>query len=128
MARTQARAGWDLDFRWGKESENKLREIFGGEGITIEVKRDSQALRTGNIFIEVSHLTYDKNYEKPSGISVSEADVWAIEWREDRWMFLPREHLMEYVNRAKKEGRMKWGGDYNRSYGALIPLKWMVKE
>lgn len=100
--------------------EKKLAGILGNG--KIELKSENwQWERTGNICIE-----YQQN-GKPSGIAVTEADIWCHELRrEDRtlvYLFFPVERLKELARQAIKAGRSRIGGDGGRFKVALIAIK-----
>lgn len=114
-----ANAGFDLDLKEGQYSENELSKAlsFG----KVEVKRDKKCADTGNLFVEYRYKGF------ASGISVSTADYWAFEYCDGNWLLVPLERLKTLARRAFSEGRIKAGGDYNRSIGVLIPIEWMVR-
>jgi hypothetical protein len=109
-------SSFTYDLKLGEESEDWAKELFEGK-VKIEVKVDSAAHRTGNIFIEV----YSRG--KHSGISTTTADFWvykihrydsAIIISVDRLKFLVKRHF---------NGEFKKGGDNDSSLGVVIPLK-----
>ena len=67
---------FDVDLDFGKVYEEKIRDLFEGEGsIEVKTERDIWA-DTGNMAIEIRYKG------KPSGISHTEAD-WFIYWYRD---------------------------------------------
>ena len=61
---------FDIDLNFGQIYEEKIRELFEGEGsIEVKTERDIWA-DTGNIAIEI------RSRGKPSGLSITEAKWW----------------------------------------------------
>lgn len=84
-------------------------------GQTIECKKDLKSKYTGNIVIEF------ECYDKPSGISVSTADYWAIQfYHGGKWKY---GFVATDVLRKECEGLMKiTGGDDMSSQMYLMPV------
>jgi hypothetical protein len=108
-----AREGFDIDLRDGECSERSLEHIirFG----TVEVKRDEKCRQTGNIFIEFSQKG------RPSGIAVTTADFWAIEFADDCYVLIPTRKLKALARSIWKTKGHVNGGDYNNYCGVLVP-------
>ena len=87
----------------------------------IECKSDRLAIETGNVFIEYAQ------YGRPSGIAITTADYWAIEYDKNCWIFLPTLVLKTIARRAY---RYKWrrrpGGDNDKFDGVVVPIQWLV--
>ena len=91
---------FDIDLDFGQIYEEKIRNLFEGEGsIEVKTERDIWA-DTGNAAIEI------KSRGKPSGISITNAKWWihvfTIE-KDVKFM------LMFRVDKLKKEGRYNEG-------------------
>lgn len=118
-----SRAGFDVDLLIGQAAEGKLAELLKSKGVdtpvTIEVKSDHGAWKTGNVFVEYEYRG------SPSGISTSEADYWAFEC-DGTYYIVTSSRLQALVEAARKEGRHTNGGDYGRSLGALVPTAWFA--
>ena len=114
-----ARSGFDLDLRHGEAREDALVYIL--LKARVECKSDSQCKTTGNVFLEY------KLKGKPSGLSVTTADWWAIEYDTDSWLIMPTWRLKEAAKKAYKAGKVVRGGDCDQSEGVLIPIEWLVK-
>lgn len=123
MTKGISRAGFTVDLLIGQAAEGKLAELLKAKGVdtpvTIEVKSDHGAWKTGNVFVEYEYRG------KPSGISTSEADYWAFEC-DGTYFIVSSSRLKALVEAAKREGRWAQGGDYGRSYGALVPTAWFA--
>lgn len=69
---------FDIDAEVGRQGEMFCLDVqqafVGGR---VEVKRDTVAASTGRVFVEFE-CTPRGGYSRPSGIAVSEADVWAF--------------------------------------------------
>jgi hypothetical protein len=68
---------FDLDFAYGHEGEQLVREILTG-GLTVEVKRDRRWVHTGNIYIETSFYSRSTYNWIQSGLMTTKADRWAF--------------------------------------------------
>lgn len=115
------RAKFDLDLRNGEEWEGFFQGIV--KSGKIECKRDKLAHKTGNIFIEY------RCRGKPSGLSVTEAEWWAIGIENINgdietailasvpWLKSKCKQIAEKHPRRKIRG-----GDDNASQGILLKL------
>jgi len=83
--------------------------------LKFEVKSDRMAPRTGNVAIEL------ECNKKPSGLSVTEAQIWIYQIGEDFW-WVPTEDLKAYAKDDKYNHKIVMGGDGNRSKLLLIPF------
>lgn len=116
---------FDLQLGQAILHEHALAAILG-DG-KIELKSETwQWEQTGNICIE--YLCDDK----PSGISVTEADVWVHELRRDDaalvYLMFPIERLKALARDAIRNGYSRSGaGDGGRFTVALIRLKDVLK-
>lgn len=112
--------GFDLDLRFGTARENALRQVLGE--VRVEVKSDRRARETGNVFVEL----FQAGGKQPSGLNVTEAEVWAFEVHDDRWVIIPTTHLRDLAARAWSENRWMRAGDNDNS-GVLVPVRWLVQ-
>lgn len=111
---------WDIAVEKGEAAEGTLAGLLGE--CTIEVKRDSLAHVTGNVFVELHCKGRD------SGLNVTTADWWAFAiddtfGRIARIVLVPTDRLRLLA----LERRTVYGGDENRSFGALVPLADLAK-
>jgi hypothetical protein len=124
---------FDLQLSASLLRERALGEIFlhatfdGTRPVNIELKSETwQWEQTGNICIEY------RQGGQPSGIAVTQADVWVHELRRDGrtlvWLMFPIERLKELARKAYAEGRYcESGGDGGRFCNVLIPLSEILK-
>ena len=119
-------ANFDIDLKFGKIYEEKVRNIFEGEGkIEVKTERDIWAT-TGNMAIEIR---YDG---RMSGISTTEATWWAHVFTIDGEMkfviIFKVEKLKKYIKKllSMKLARIVDGGDDHKSEIVLIPVKYIV--
>jgi len=70
--RGKAESRWDINKAEGEIAERSLLKLLSSNDATIEVKRDFKVGSTGNVAIE------GEARGKPSGISVTEAEWWAL--------------------------------------------------
>lgn len=118
MAVQLAREGFDLDLRHGQAREQALvHELLGSR---VEVKSDARCRHTGNLFVEYRHRGV------PSGVSATIAQRWAFEYDDDCWLIVPTDRVRDLARRALAEDRRALGGDFDRSEGALVPVRWFV--
>lgn len=68
---------FDLDLAYGQQGELFVADIRDGlrDG-TVEVKRDGQFARTGNLYVEFECLRQGRY--RPSGLTTTEAKVWVF--------------------------------------------------
>ena len=113
---------FDLDLNFGQIYEEKVRDIFEGDG-SIEVKTERDIWqKTGNIAIEIRYRG------KPSGISSTDAKWWIHILSNDNDI---ETALMFKVEKLKKKikqmvmlgmAKVVIGGDNNNSEIVLLPI------
>ena len=113
---------FDLDLNFGQIYEEKVRNIFEGDG-SIEVKTERDIWqKTGNIAIEIRYRG------KPSGISSTDAKWWIHILSNDNDI---ETALMFKVEKLKKKikqmvmlgmARVVIGGDNDNSEIVLLPI------
>ena len=113
---------FDLDRNFGQIYEEKVRDIFEGDG-SIEVKTERDIWqKTGNIAIEIRYRG------KPSGISSTDAKWWIHILSNDNDI---ETALMFKVEKLKKKikqmvmlgmARIVVGGDNDNSEIVLLPI------
>lgn len=118
-------SNFDIDLNFGKIGENKVVNMFEGNG-SIEVKTERGSWqKTGNIAIEVKYKG------KPSGLSTTKAKTWIHLLSQD--LNILGGFIFE-VNKLKKRvkdltilkrARIVKGGDNNDSTIVLLPIKEM---
>ena len=117
---------FDIDLNFGQIYEEKIRELFEGEGsIEIKTERDIWA-DTGNIAIEI------RSRGKPSGLSTTEAKWWIQVFTVDgdvKFMLMFRvDNLRKavkylYINELAPKIN---GGDDNTSELILVPISTLL--
>jgi hypothetical protein len=110
-------SSFTYDLHLGEQAETWAKELFGS--CKVEVKNDSMAHKTGNMFIEV----YSRN--KPSGISTTEADYWLYKIN-DSAIIISTPKLKELVRKFYRENGFTKGGDSDTSLGVLVPLIYLL--
>ena len=113
---------FDLDLNFGQIYEEKVRDIFEGDG-SIEVKTERDIWqKTGNIAIEIRYRG------KPSGISSTDAKWWIHILSNDNdietALMFKVEKLKQKIKRMVMIGMAKIvvGGDNDDSEIVLIPI------
>jgi len=116
---------FDLDFRHGVEGEGMLFDLI--KNGRVEVKRDRESWRTGNVAVE--YMCKDK----PSGISVTDAEWWAFILDNEigtphAIIIVPLWHLKYLAKRCARQGKKVMGGDDNASKMILVPKADLLKH
>lgn len=113
---------FDLDLNFGQIYEEKVRDIFEGDG-SIEVKTERDIWqKTGNIAIEIRYRG------KPSGISSTDAKWWIHILSNDNdietALMFKVEKLKKKIKQMVKLGMAKVviGGDNDNSEIVLLPI------
>tara|TARA_R100000734_G_C3318204_1_gene112121 strand:+ start:1384 stop:1764 length:381 start_codon:yes stop_codon:yes gene_type:complete len=117
---------FDIDLDFGKVYEEKIRELFEGDGsIEVKTERDIWA-DTGNVAIEI------KSRGKPSGISTTEAKWWihnfTIEGDMKFSMIFKVDKLRKAIRHmyANELASIVKGGDDNTSELVLAPISTLI--
>lgn len=117
---------FDIDLDFGKVYEDKIRELFEGDGsIEVKTERDIWA-DTGNVAIEI------KSRGKPSGISTTEAKWWihnfTIEGDMKFSMIFKVDKLRKAIKHmyANELASIVKGGDNNTSELVLAPISTLI--
>lgn len=115
---------FDMDLREGKARENAFVHVLLRS--RVEHKRDKKAARTGNIAVEIAQLCSDGEH-RPSGVMVTNAEFWAVEFAPECWILLPTEYVRRLAKRGQQEDRHRWIGDGQNHLNVLVPIEWFVK-
>jgi len=117
---------FDIDLNFGQIYEEKIKELFEGEGsIEVKTERDIWA-DTGNIAIEI------RSRGKPSGLSITEAKWWIQVFTVDKDV---KFMLMFRVDKLRKAVKYLYinelapkinGGDDNTSELILVPISTLL--
>lgn len=117
---------FDIDLDFGKVYEEKIKELFEGDGsIEVKTERDIWA-DTGNVAIEI------KSRGKPSGISTTEAKWWihnfTIEGDMKFSMIFKVDKLRKAIKHmyANELASIVTGGDNNTSELVLAPISTLI--
>lgn len=121
MSKGLSRSGFDIDLREGEAREAALAKALSKVGYLIEHKSDHKARATGNVFIEY------RQKGRPSGIQVTTADFWAIEFDTNAWVILETSRLKWLAREAWKAGRRVVGGDNDQYEGVLVPVAQLTR-
>ena len=113
---------FDLDLNFGQIYEEKVRDIFEGDG-SIEVKTERDIWqKTGNIAIEIRYRG------KPSGISSTDAKWWIHILSNDNDIETALMFKVEKLNKKIKQmvmlgmAKVVVGGDNDNSEIVLLPI------
>ena len=108
------------DLKVGQIAEQSLGNLLDYK--KIEVKKDLQASKTGNIFIEYF------SRGKPSGLSTTESDYYCYFITDTRLFLIETVDLKKICRRYIGTKRDILGGDLNTSKGILLPLIDLINE
>ena len=121
------RPQFDHDMKVGEIYEAELKDILACK---IEVKTEVGPWRsTGNAFIEYARKLHRFTDEtEPTGISVTESPFWAHILTMPRGgvyriILIPTTVLKMMFDKYYDAGQFTLGGDDNRTWGVLIPLR-----
>ena len=119
---------FDIDLPIGQAREELVKQLLTDVvGVKIEVKTDFKVSDTGNVAIE---------YEcrgKPSGISITQADWWAIVLDGDRFsseviVLIKTDRLKGIARKHFVLGKVVSGGDDNVSKMVLVPVIELIES
>lgn len=120
-------------FAIGKTGENRLKEILqsfglesessshkdrydydvrffmGGRALSVEVKYDLYAKKSGNVAIEY----YNTKLGKPSGITVTKAELWSFVFFDKSTYITSTDMLKDYITHHHPVKSVSDGGDKN---------------
>lgn len=109
------RSQFDIDLAFGQARESAFYEAV--TNARVECKSDQKARITGNLAIEIAQ----GSQRKPSGIAVSNAAWWAIEYDDDFWLTMRRSRLLDITRAVYKDNGSIIGGD-NKNELVLVPI------
>ena len=123
-----ALSNFDIDLQFGKIYEEKVRDIFEGDG-SIEVKTERDIwVTTGNMVLEIRH---NGNL---SGLSSTDAKWWMHVFTSDGdikfAIMFKVETLKKYVKKliGMNMAKIVTGGDDDKSELVLVPVKYVVSK
>ena len=121
---------WDIDWEIGTNGELFVVDLIQSlkDGARVETKTDMWAAKSGNLYIEYS-CRYFGEY-KPSGISVTKAEVWALVLATEVVVFAPVDRLKAVARYYYVIGRRKPGGmkGSHPTWGVLIPMQSLLRD
>lgn len=126
MADGIARSGWDIDLLDGKAREDAFAHVLCQA--RVEVKSDHKCRETGRLFVEIRQRGKADGKWRLSGLAVTQADWWAFEVHDDRWLVVPTWQLKAIAKRVweRDPKAVRRGGDFNGYEGVLVPLQALV--
>lgn len=113
------RPEFDIRLAEGEVREKRLREILTSK--TIEVKADLMCRKTGNVLIE-----YCQGQSTISGIAVTSADFWAIEFQDDVFLLIPTDALRKIARNFYRAPEYRVDCGDNNNKGVKIPIVGLV--
>lgn len=126
MANGLARSGFDKDLAFGESKESVFVKAL--QSVRVECKADQKCRKSSNIAIEIRQGSNVRGKGKPSGLSVTDAEWWAIEYADDCWIFLRTSKLKTIARACMQNRGTVMGGDDNRFELILIPIELLVAQ
>lgn len=114
---------FDTDLLEGKARQDAFARLLCTA--RFEHKRDYLAKDTGNIAVEFQTRKGDEIVA--SGISITTAEWWVVEYDDDCRLVVPTEHVKRLARLAIKANKSAWIGDGNNHRNALVPFHWFLK-
>lgn len=125
MAEGLAREGWDKDLRFGEARETAFVQAL--TNCHVECKSDQKLRAYGNVAFEVRQGSTLLGRGRPSGISTTLSNWWAVEYDDDCWLVMRTSLAKARVRLAANDRRnRKMGGDGGRFELVLVPVGWLV--
>lgn len=115
---------FDIDLREGQAREDAFVHVFLRS--KVEHKRDKKAARTGRVAIEIAQ-TLRTGETVDSGVMVTTAGYFAIEFAPECWIVLPTEYVRRLARLGAQQDRKLWCGDGDNHLNVLIPIEWLVQ-
>lgn len=125
MAQGLAREGFDLDLAYGEARETAFTHAL--LDCHVECKSQQKTRVTGNVAIEIRQGSPKPGHGRESGIAVTTAKWWALEYEDDCWLVIRTSLLKAKVDAAIRMGRVRMCGDGNRYENVLVPIDWLVR-
>lgn len=114
------REQFDKDLSFGESRETAFVKAI--QDCHVECKSDQKRRKTGHFAIEIRQ----GEERRPSGLSVTTAKWWAIEYADDCWLVI-RTSVLKAITRAWiADFGTVVGGD-NKNEMALIPVPELIK-
>ena len=120
-----ARSGFDADLAYGQSRESAFVQAI--THARIEVKSDQKAHRTRNVFVEIRQGSSERGKGRNSGLAITVAEWYVIEFEQDRFLVIRTSALKEIVRHVARERGTMMGGDGNRFEGVLVPLECFIE-
>ena len=120
---------FDIDYEVGRTAELWVSDLRAGlQNASVEVKHDTKAMKTGNLYLEYECLRQGK--WMPSGIAASKALYWVfVVEHPHKAIVLSSEFLHKALERQLQIPAMrreeKDGSHPTR--GVLLPLVWLMR-
>lgn len=119
------RPEWDIDRARGEEAEQLVRQMRSALAVgSCEVKRDDQAAKTGNVYVEYACLT--SQGWQPSGLSVTKAANFVFVLFDMRVIVWLPVWLLKNIARDCKKAEQPHGSHPTR--GVLVPVDSLLSK
>jgi hypothetical protein len=114
---------FDKDLRFGEAREDAFINVL--LRARVEHKSDRKCCETGNIAVEFEQRCRD-GVVRPSGIALTKAERWAVEFDSECWLILPTNVVKAIAREAYDAGQHRWIGDGNNHHNVLVPIERFV--
>lgn len=120
---------WDADYEIGRQGELWVQSIVDSlKSDAREVKTDERFADTGNIYVE--YECKRRGHYQPSGLSTTEAPVWAfVLQREGVLLVVATELLKQVARELLRQGRTaECSRGSHPTRGVLVPVARLLAE
>lgn len=125
MADTARQPNWDIDRQIGEHAElwvSDIRRSF--ERGTVEVKNDTKALSTGNLYVE--YECRRRGAYVPSGIATTKADAWVFVVKQDEFAIVFATDALRQICSTPGIRKAEEKDGSHPTKGYLLPMRFLV--
>lgn len=122
---TPNRSKWDVDLAFGQSRESAF--VGAITDAKVEIKSDRWTRKSGNVAFEIRQGSAEKGQGRPSGIAITEAPWWAVEYADDCWLVVRTSLAKALVNRAVEQFGTRMLGDRGQYENVLVPVEWFIR-
>lgn len=124
MSENRTRSKFDLDLAAGEARESALVKAL--QRCCLEHKQDVAHRRTGNLAFEIRQGDGRVGKGRPSGIAVTEADWWGVEFGPDAWLVMRTSRLKDFVRLYARDQRARLICGDNQNENVLVPMQELI--
>jgi len=126
MAETARQPNWDIDREIGEQAEVWVSDIRRAmERGSVEVKRDTRAMSTGNLYVE--YECRRGGVYQPSGIQTTKADAWVFVVVENELALVIETAALRRICSHSAIRRAEETDGSHPTKGYLLPMTYIVR-